>query len=140
MLISSKGRYALRVMLDLAQHQNGMPIPLKDIAARQEISLKYLESIATLLSKGGLIEGQHGKGGGYRLLRTPDNYSVLEILDLTETSFATVECVECGGCHRATDCLTLPMWKELDALIRGYLQGVTLQQLLGVAPGNDYVI
>ena len=142
MLVSSKGRYALRVMLDLAQHAAGDWIPLRDIADRQEISLKYLESIAALLSRAQLIEGQHGKGGGYRLTRPLDEYNVLEILLATESQFSTVECIHGGGtgCHRATDCLTLPMWIGLDRQIHDYLRNVTLKSLLAVPDGGDYVI
>ena len=132
MLVSSKGRYALRVMLDLAQHSVAALTPLKDVAARQEISLKYLESIASLLARAGLIEGQHGKGGGYRLTRPLSGYTVLEILDVTETCFSTVECIQhCRkGCHRAADCLTLPLWLGLDRQIQEYLRNTTLQDLL----------
>ena len=97
MLVSTKGRYALRVMIDLAEHSSGGYIPLKDIAERQDISEKYLESIVVLLSKAGLLEGLRGKGGGYRLKRKPEEYRVSEILKLTEGSLAPVSCVE-GGC------------------------------------------
>lgn len=101
MMVSSRGRYALRVMADLAENEkNGAFIPLKEIAEREELSLKYLESIMTTLSKAGLVEGAHGKGGGYRLKRKPEEYRVSEILKLTEGSLAPVSCVE-GGCARA---------------------------------------
>lgn len=132
MLVSSRGRYALRVMIDLAQHADGAWIPLKEIAARQEISLKYLKSIAGVLSRAGLISGRHGKGGGYRLTRPPVDYSVLEILTLTENCLSAVACT-CGGrtgCHRAADCAPLHMWMGLNKLIRDYFAGVTLQSLI----------
>ena len=109
MMVSSRGRYALRVMADLAENEkNGAFIPLKEIAEREELSLKYLESIMTTLSKAGLVEGAHGKGGGYRLKRKPEEYRVSEILKLTEGSLAPVSCVE-GGCAPVSYThLTLP--------------------------------
>ena len=142
MKISTRGRYALRVMIDLAEHGGGSYIPLKDICARQEISQKYLESIMALLSKGGLIEGVHGKGGGYRLCRPPEEYPVGEILRLTEGSLAPVACLECGAkpCERAARCRTRPLWDKLDSLVRQYLDSVTVAQLAEIDPADDYVI
>lgn len=136
MLISSKGRYALRVMVDLGSHGDTL-VPLKDIAVRQEVSLKYLESIAALLSRGGLIEGFHGKGGGYRLTRPLKDYNALEILLLTENTLAATECMSGthSGCHRADFCPTMPVWANLDKLIRDYFAGISLQDL--VLPGRD---
>ena len=138
MMVSTKGRYALRVMIDLAEHDDGRFIPLKEIAARQGISEKYLESIISTLSKGGLVEGVRGKGGGYRLTRPPEDYSVGEILRLAEGSLAPVACLDCGSdpCARAGSCRTRPLWERLDALICGYLDQVTLADLLS-APGSD---
>ncbi len=142
MMISTKGRYALRVLVDLAEHQRGEYIPLKEIAERQEISHKYLESIMAALSKDGLVDGAHGKGGGYKLSRAPEEYKVGEILRLTEGSLAPVACLEngAGPCSRAAQCRTLPMWTELDRLISGYLDGVTVADLMKAREGGDYVI
>lgn len=131
-MISTRGRYALRVMLDLAENSDGNYIRLKDVAQRQEISQKYLESIMTALSKSGMVEGTQGKGGGYRLNRTPEQYRVGDILRLTEGSLASVACLKCGAkpCERAGTCQTLPLWKGLDQLVNGYLDSVTLEDLL----------
>ena len=132
MLISTKGRYALRVMIDLAEHQSEGFVPLKVIAERQEISEKYLESIVSTLVKAGLLDGMRGKNGGYRLNRPLEGYSVGEVLRLTEGSLAPVSCLETevNSCPRAGDCHTLPMWKKLDDLINGYLDSITLSDLL----------
>ncbi len=143
MFISTKGRYALRVMIDLAQHQAEGYIPLKEIADRQDISEKYLESILKTLVKGKLLSGMRGKGGGYRLTKSPDAYRVGEILRLTENSFFSVSCLEPGTavCPRRAYCATLPMWKKLDALISDYLDSVSIADLAHDTPaGNDYVI
>ena len=139
MLISTKGRYALRVMIDLAEHRSGEFISLKEIAQRQEISEKYLESIVVLLSRAGLVEGVRGKGGGYRLTRSIDQYSVGEILRLTEGSLAPVTCLEGAEntCPRAGQCHTLPMWEKLDSLINGYLDSVSLADLLKQTDGSS---
>ena len=132
MLISTKGRYALRVMIDLAEHQTEGYIPLKTIAQRQGISEKYLESIIKLLVKAQLLSGVRGKGGGYRLTKTPEQYTAGQILRLTEGSLAPVACLECGAkpCPRAASCPTLPVWSELDKRISGYLDSVTLADLV----------
>lgn len=132
MIVSSKGRYALRVMIDLAQHDNGELISLKDIAERQEISVKYLELIVGILNRGGMLVSGRGKKGGYRLKYKPEEYSIGSILKLTEKTLAPVNCLEMGdaGCERAEECITLPLWKKLDDLIEEYLNGVTLQDLL----------
>lgn len=131
MMISSKGRYALRVMLDLAEHGDGSYLPLRDIAQRQEISQKYLESIMAVLSKNALVDGQHGKGGGYRLNRPPQDYRVGDILHLTEGTLAPVACLEsCAGpCDRAEKCRTRPMWSKLERMITDYLDSVSLAEL-----------
>lgn len=143
MLISTKGRYALRVMIDLAEHQTDGFIPLKMIAERQEISEKYLESIIKLLVKAKLLNGLRGKGGGYQLTKAPDQYTVGSILQLTEESLAPVSCLEEGAalCPRMADCRTLPLWQGLDKVIRDYLDNITIADLMrrGTA-GNDYVI
>lgn len=131
MMISTRGRYALRVMIDLAEHSGDGFIPLKEIAAHQGISQKYMESIMTVLSKNGFVEGIHGKGGGYRLNRSPEEYKVGDLLRLTEGSLAPVACLECGAmpCERAAECRTLPMWSKLDEMINTYLDGVTIADL-----------
>ena len=131
-MISTKGRYAIRVLLDLAEHHNGSYIPMKEVAARQEISLKYIERIMPALKTAGLVASVHGIGGGYRLTREPEEYTVGEILRLTEGSLAPVACLECGAkpCSRAPHCPTLPVWSELDKVINGYLDGVTLADLV----------
>lgn len=143
MLISTKGRYALRVMLDLSEHTGDGFIPLKVIAQRQEISEKYLESIIRLLVKARLLSGLRGKGGGYRLTKEPDQYTVGEILRLTEESLAPVACLEKDAdvCPRAASCRTLPMWRGLDAVINRYLDGITLADLVRQGEScGDYVI
>ena len=143
MLISTKGRYALRVMIDLAEHQSDGFIPLKVIAQRQEISEKYLESIIKLLVKDKLLTGVRGKGGGYQLAKAPEEYTVESILRITEDSMAPVACLEPGAeaCARAAECRTLPMWRGLDKLIREYFQNITLADLMHNEPdGYDYVI
>ena len=143
MLISTKGRYALRVMIDLAEHQGEGFIPLKVIAQRQEISEKYLESIIKLLVKSKLLSGVRGKGGGYQLTKAPEQYTVGTILRLTEESLAPVSCLEpeANACPKANLCRTLPLWKGLDQVIRDYLDSVTVADLMrrGDA-GDDYVI
>lgn len=132
MLVSTRGRYALRVMIDLAQHSPGDYIPLRDIAARQGISEKYLESIVKLLAQNGDLHGLRGKGGGYRLTRSPEEYTVGHILRLVEGSLAPVACLEEGSmpCPRSDHCPTLPVWQRLDRLVTEYLDGVTLADLL----------
>ena len=138
MLVSTKGRYALRVMLELAQSQPDAYMPLPLIAQRQGISEKYLESIIAILSRAGLVEGLRGKGGGYRLTRSSANYSAGEILRLTEGSLAPVTCLEGAEnpCPRAGECTTLPMWQKLDDLINTYLDSVSLSDLLSQTDGN----
>ena len=143
MLISTKGRYALRVMIDLAEHQSEDFIPLKVIAERQEISEKYLESIIKLLVKAKLLNGLRGKGGGYQLTRAPEQYTVGSILRLTEESLAPVACLEDGAasCPRMASCRTLPLWQGLNKVINDYLDNVTLADLgQSDTAGNDYII
>lgn len=131
-MISTRGRYAVRVMTDLAEYDDGSYIPLKDIAAREDISKKYLEIIVRDLVKGGLISGASGKGGGYRLCRNPDEYSVGEILELTEGPLAPVACLAAGSepCPRAADCRSLPLWAEYDRLTHDYFFGKKLSDLI----------
>ena len=132
MMISTRGRYALRVMIDLAEHSNGGYIPMKDVAARQEISLKYLERILPVLTKNELVEGIQGKGGGYRLTREPAAYPVGEILRLTEGDLAPVACLENGStpCGRSIECRTIEMWSRLNQLINDFFDGITLADLM----------
>lgn len=143
MLISTKGRYALRVMVDIAEHPTDGYIPLKEIAARQDISEKYLESIIKLLVRAGLLSGLRGKGGGYKLTRSPEDYTVREILQLTEDSLAPVHCLEEGAapCQRAPECRTVALWQGLDRVITEYLEGITIADLTRSGDaGNNYVI
>ena len=131
MLISTKGRYALRIMLDLAQQEPGAFIPLPAIAERQEASEKYLESIISTLARAGLVEGQRGKGGGYRLSRAPEEYTADEIVCLAEGTLAPVTCMKDGeSCERAGQCPTRPMWEGLDRVITEYLRRWTVADLL----------
>lgn len=132
MMISTRGRYALRVMIDLAEQNSTGYVPLKEIAERQEISEKYLESILKILVRNDLLEGMRGKGGGYRLTRLPEAYSVGSILRLTEDSLAPVACLEGTEvlCHRQNFCRTLPMWRKLDTMINEFLDGITLADLM----------
>ena len=142
MMISTRGRYALRVMIDLAEHANGGYIPMKDVAARQEISLKYLEKILPVLTKCGMIEGVQGKGGGYRLTREPDEYRVYDILLQTEEDLAPVSCLTADAkiCERQAECRTLPMWKGFHDLTKQYFSGITVADLMRADGGDLYVI
>ena len=132
MIVSTKGRYALRVMLCLAKRDGGEYIPLKEIAEAEGISQKYLESIMTALSKAGFVDAVHGKGGGYRLNRAPAAYTVGSILKLTEGNLAPVSCTAQGAsaCSRSTCCQTLPMWERLDKMINDFFEGITIADLL----------
>lgn len=132
MMISTKGRYALRVMVDLAENYGKGYIPMKEVAKRQDISLKYLERILPVLTKNKLIQGLQGKGGGYRLAVGPDGIRVGDILRLTEGNLAPVACLSCGtnDCERAKDCKTLPMWTEFYRLTNTYFDGITLEDLM----------
>ena len=143
MLISTKGRYALRALIDLAEHQTDEFISLKGIAQRQEISEKYLESIIRMLVKARVLESLRGKGGGYKLKKAPEQYTVGSILRLTEESLAPVSCLEAGAdvCPRMTKCRTLPLWQGLDKVIRDYLENVTIADLMEQGDaGDNYVI
>ena len=142
-MVSTKGRYALRVMIDLAEHHSGEYIPLKEVASRQEISEKYLESIIKVLVRDGLLDALRGKGGGYRLNRAPADYSVGSILRLTEGTLAPVACLEnpTNPCPRAAECKTLPMWQKLNQMISSFFDSYTLAELAyPKTAGNDYVI
>lgn len=132
MMISTRGRYALRVMIDLAEHYPDGYIPMKDVANRQGLSLKYMEKIMPVLSKNNLVEGVHGKGGGYRLARDPKEYTVGEILRLAEGDLAPVACLECDAkqCERADICPTLPMWEDFYQVVNQYFDGIKLCDLM----------
>ena len=133
-MISTRGRYAIRVMLDLAEHDQGGYIPLKDIAARQEISKKYLEIIVKDMVAGNLLVGASGKGGGYRLCRKPEEYTVGEIIEWMEGSLSPVACLLDGAasCPRAAGCRTLPLWEEYDRLTNDLFYGKHLSDLLAL--------
>ena len=132
MIVSTKGRYALRVMVGLALHESEDYIPLKEIAEEEEISQKYLESIMGILSKAGFVDAVHGKGGGYRLNRAPQEYTIGSILKLTEGSLAPVSCTSKGpsACSRSSCCQALPMWERLDRMIDDFFEGITLADLI----------
>ncbi|MCI6548347.1 MAG: Rrf2 family transcriptional regulator [Coriobacteriaceae bacterium] len=133
MLISTKGRYALRVMLELAQGEPGECMPLPVIAQRQGISEKYLESIIAVLARAGLVEGQRGKGGGYRLTRKPEEYTLGELLRAAEGSLAPVACLQCTNdtfCSRMDTCTTVGVWRDLGRVTSAYLDSKTLADLL----------
>ena len=132
MMVSTKGRYALRVLIDLAENGDGNYIPMKEIVERQNISLKYIERILPSLAKNKLIEGQHGKGGGYRLCRQPKEYTVGEILRLTDGDIIPVSCLECEGayCDKSAECRPVSMWKQAAVLMNDYFDGITIADLM----------
>ena len=145
MKISTKGRYALRMLLDLAEHQEDGFIALKDIAERQHISKKYLEQIIPVLNKSDILLANRGYQGGYRLAKSPEHYTVGDILRLTEGSLAPVACLDYDPmqCERSSDCLTLPVWKGLYKAITDYLDSITLRDILdsnSAMIANDYMI
>lgn len=141
MMISTRGRYALRVMIDLAEQGAGSFIPLKEIAERQGISEKYLESIVKILVQNRFLEGLRGKGGGYRLVRAPETYTVGSILRLMEGDLAPVSCLEqhAKPCSREQSCRTLPMWKKLYEMVNDYFDGITLADLLDDGSKGEYL-
>ncbi|MDR0952189.1 MAG: Rrf2 family transcriptional regulator [Oscillospiraceae bacterium] len=143
MKISTRGRYALRVMIDLAEHNSGEYIPLRDVAEREEISEKYLESILPALTKAGFLDGLRGKGGGYRLARPAESYTVGSVLKLVEGSFAPVACLDCtpNKCPRVGQCRTLPMWEKLYENLNRFFEGITIADLCrDTAEGGNFVI
>ncbi|MGN0549711.1 MAG: RrF2 family transcriptional regulator [Acutalibacteraceae bacterium] len=145
MKISTKGRYALRMMIDLAEHKNCGFVALKDIAERQNISKKYLEQIIPIFNKSNILRTTRGSQGGYMLSKTPDKYTVGEILRLTEGSLSPVDCLNQDpiGCERRGECPTLPVWQGLNKVINEYLDGITLQDILDQQRErymNDYII
>lgn len=132
MMISTRGRYALRVLIDLAEHRDDGYIPMKEIAQRQELSLKYLERILPVLTKAGIITGLQGKTGGYRLTVAPDDCTIGDVLRLTEGDLAPVACLECGAkpCPRKDQCRTYPMWAEFQQVISEFFDRKTLADIM----------
>ena len=132
MLVSTRGRYALRFLVDLAENQNEGYITTQELAKRQEISQKYAERLMTLLSKNNFVKTQHGKGGGYKLAKNPDEYKISEILAVMDEDLAPVECLSCkpNECPRAKNCRTLPMWTKLDVLINDFFERISLKDLM----------
>lgn len=139
MKISTKGRYAIKIMIDLAENQKDDFIPLRDIASRQNISEKYLESIIKILVKNKMLLGLRGKGGGYKLVRNPDTYTIADILKVSEDSIAYIENFE-DETNSTSSYKTIKMWNKLNSLIDEYLSGITIADLICEDPGNDYVI
>ena len=141
-MISTKGRYSIRILLDLAEHRNGDFIPMKEVAGRQGISLKYIERLMPALKAAGLVESVHGIGGGYRLTREPEEYSLWEILELAEGDLAPVACLqpEAPVCQRADECRTLGVWQGFYDLTRDYFSRITLADLLDMPAGDNSVI
>lgn len=132
MMVSTKGRYALIVMIDLANNQGDAYVSLSDIAERQNLSMKYLENVVSILNKGNMLQSLRGKNGGYRLAKDPSEYKMSELLSLTEGSLAPVECIKNNdiNCDKAASCMTLPLWVGLDRAIEEYLSKVTLEDVI----------
>jgi len=144
-MISTRGRYALRMMIDLALYEGTGYVSLKDIAERQDISKKYLEQIIPMLNRAGLLATSRGAGGGYRLIKKPEEYTIGEILRVTEGTMAPVACLETkeNECARRGSCMTLPVWEGLYKVVTGYLDSITLKDVIENAPadpGNEYSI
>ena len=140
--ISTKGRYSIRILLDLAEHESGGYIPMKEVAARQEISLKYIERILPPLKAAGLIASTHGIGGGYRLTREPEDYTLWDILRVAEGDMAPVSCLQADAapCSRAAECRTLPVWEGYYRVTKEYFSGITLANLMNTPQVDNYVI
>mgnify|MGYP004480360433 FL=1 len=141
-MISTKGRYSIRILLDLAEHESGGYIPMKEVAARQEISLKYIERILPPLKAAGLIASTHGIGGGYRLTREPEDYTLWDILRVAEGDMAPVSCLQADAapCSRAAECRTLPVWEGYYRVTKEYFSGITLANLMNTPQVDNYVI
>lgn len=141
-MISTRGRYSIRILLDLAEHRSGDFIPMKDMAERQDISLKYIGKIMPLLKTAGLVDSSHGIGGGYKLTRAPEQYTLWEILQVAEGDMAPVSCLQkdAAVCDRAAECRTLPVWEKYYELTRDYFQSITLADLLETPLADNYVI
>ncbi|ORT99893.1 Iron-sulfur cluster regulator IscR [Anaerovibrio sp. JC8] len=131
-MISTKGRYAVRFMIDLAQQPDDKPVTLDDVAQRQEISKKYMERVVKMLVSAGLVKGTSGKGGGYRLLKKPEEYNVMEILQITEGRLTSVACLQEGAeqCPREANCLTVPMWRLFDEMVSDFFTNITIADLI----------
>ena len=132
MMISTRGRYALRVLIDLAENGTDGYLPMKEVARRQDISLKYIERIMPVLTANGIVEGVHGKGGGYRLKKSPADCRVGDVLRLTEGTLAPVACLEAGApaCARCDECRTIPLWEKFNAMTADYFDSVTIADLM----------
>lgn len=141
-MISTRGRYSIRILLDLAEHRSGDFIPMKDMAERQDISLKYIGKIMPLLKTAGLVDSSHGIGGGYKLTRAPEQYTLWEILQVAEGDMAPVSCLQkdAAVCDRAAECRTLPVWEKYYALTKDYFESITLADLLETPLADNYVI
>lgn len=141
-MISTKGRYAIRIMLDLAEHSNGSYIPMKDVAKRQDISLKYIEQIMPSLTKANLVTGLHGRGGGYKLAKEPADYNIREILVAAGENLSPVACLSYGSppCPRAAICKTLSMWREYGDMTDRFFSSVTLADVMKTEVETDYII
>ena len=141
-MISTRGRYSIRILLDLAEHESGGYIPMKEVAARQEISLKYIERILPPLKAAGLIASTHGIGGGYRLTREPEDYTLWDILRVAEGDMAPVSCLQADAapCSRAAECRTLPVWEGYYRVTKEYFSGITLANLMNTPQVDNYVI
>lgn len=141
-MISTRGRYSIRILLDLAEHRSGDFIPMKDMAQRQDISLKYIGKIMPLLKTAGLVDSSHGIGGGYKLTRAPEQYTLWEILQVAEGDMAPVSCLQkdAAVCDRAAECRTLPIWEKYYALTKDYFESITLADLLETPLADNYVI
>ena len=141
-MISTKGRYSIRILLDLAEHESGGYIPMKEVAARQEISLKYIERILPPLKAAGLIASTHGIGGGYRLTQEPEDYTLWDILRVAEGDMAPVSCLQADAapCSRAAECRTLPVWEGYYRVTKEYFSGITLANLMNTPQVDNYVI
>ncbi|MBQ3356353.1 MAG: RrF2 family transcriptional regulator [Oscillospiraceae bacterium] len=142
MMISTRGRYALRVLIDLAEHAKDGYVPMKDVAERQGISLKYLERIIPVLVKNGIVDGVQGKGGGYRLVKAPEELRIGDVLRLTEGDLAPVACLECDAkpCEREYECRTYPLWVELFRLINEFFDSKTLADIIQTDLADNYSI
>lgn len=142
MMISTRGRYSIRILLDIAEHSTGDYIPMKEVAERQGISLKYIEKMMPDLKKGGLVDSTHGIRGGYRLLKTPEDITLFEILTLAEGDLAPVACLQKDSavCERSAECKTLPIWEKYYELTKNYFSGITLADVAGIKSENNFVI
>ena len=140
MKISTKGRYGVRIMADVAKNGNDSPAKITDISARQNLTLKYTEQICGILAKGGLLRSIRGAAGGYVLVKQPDKYTVLEILNCLEGDLAPVDCVNSDVCERFDDCNVRSLWTGLYKVIADYLGGVTLADLINTAPSGDFYV